>query len=152
MPKFSTGGAAMKFYGVPEMKKTLGELAKKMGPKGAGELREELNKILMKPAMVIRDEARDMAPVKTGNLRDSIKAKPGSESEVAGAIVYVDGKTAWYASLVEKGTSRNAANPFFRPAVVAARGTVANMIADDLGKLIEKTTSSLAYHPPKPTS
>jgi HK97 gp10 family phage protein len=143
-----SGAAAFKWEGVPRFKAMLGALAEAIGEDGAGELRGEIKDALMKPAMVIRDEARDLAPVRTGNLRDSIYAAKGPE-DAPGVIVFVSRKKAPYAVFVEKGTSKRGASPFFRPAVAATRPLIANMIAGDMKKLIEATVEKYAWDAPR---
>src|SRR4030095_890408 len=114
-------GKAVKWEGVNEMKKLFNKMALELGPDSMGEAREQLKDILLKPAMMIRDEAIDLAPEgKTGRLKASIKAEKAPEGE-RGAVVYVDrGKGgAFYARFVERGTSKMSAKPFFRPAILA---------------------------------
>ena len=84
-----------------------------------------------KVAQLIANEARNQAPVKTGDLKQSIRAEPGEgttayvraggagrgssdKAVAAGGVFY-----AWYQ---EMGTSRNAAHPYMRPAVEHVTG------------------------------
>jgi HK97 gp10 family phage protein len=140
--RISLGTKAMKLEGVPELVKTLKTLAATLNGEGAGAVTERLKAITMKPAMVVRDEAKDMAPVVTGKLRDAIFAGPLKER--VGALVAV--KFVHYAAFVEFGTSRTTAHPFFRPALNATRPLYANMIAGDLKALIDDIASEAAWH------
>jgi len=83
-----------------------------------------------------------MAPEVTGTLKGAIYASKGPDDK-PGVIVGVNLKTAWYARLVEYGSSHNAAQPFFRPAVIAARGTVASLMAPAIRDLIERRIEEL---------
>jgi HK97 gp10 family phage protein len=148
--RISTTSKAFKWEGVPEMKKMFAEMAIALGPDGMGTARGQLKDILMTPAMVIRDEAKDMVPVRTGRLRDAIFAARGPDDR-RGVIVGVNGSKAPYARMVEKGTSRTPAHPYFRPAINAVAPTIANMIAGDMKKLIEGMAEQLGYHIPMPS-
>lgn len=138
------GGAAMKFFGVPEMRRLLGSFATELGPESMGEMRDEVKNLLMKPALMIRDEARDWAPYASGNLRASIFATKGKDTK-PGVMVGVNQKQAPYAGWVERGTSKKAARAFFRPAVQNMRGIVAATIAEDLEKLLHKIADKYGF-------
>lgn len=67
---------------------------------------------------LIADDMKRMAPVLTGNLRDSIEAVPGG-------FISIDARNEQgqnYASFVEFGTEVAPAQPFVRPAVYRKRG------------------------------
>jgi HK97 gp10 family phage protein len=142
MKSISLSTKAMKMEGVPELVKTLKGLAATLNGEGTTAMTERLKAITMKPAMVVRDEARDMVPVVTGNLRDHIFAGPLTKS--VGALVGVSGVR--YADFVEFGTSHTQARPYFRPALNATRPLYANMIAGDLKDLIDDAASETAWH------
>lgn len=79
-------------------------------PKAKKQLRELAN--------AVRDEARRLAPVKTGALRRSIKVV-NSYDPVTKTVTYRigwDKKIAWYGGLVEFGTEKEKAHPHLRPA------------------------------------
>jgi len=144
--RVATTGKAFKWEGVPEMKKLFNEFAIALGPDGMGTARAELKDILLKPAMVIRDESKDLVPVRTGNLRAAIYATKGPDDK-RGVIVGVAGKKAPYAGYVERGTSKMPASPYFRPAIIAVRPLIANMISGDMKTLLEGMANKLGYHP-----
>lgn len=145
--RVSTSSKAFKWEGVPQMQKMFSQFAVALGPEGMGTARKQLKDILIKPAYVIRDEAKDLVPVRTGTLRDAIYATRGPEDK-RGVIVGVNGKKAPYAKYVEKGTSRTPAHPYFRPAINATAPSIANMISGDMKKLLEGMANQLGYHPP----
>jgi HK97 gp10 family phage protein len=147
---------AFKWEGVKELQKVFQTMAEMIGPDGMGDAREQLKDAFMPPALAIRDEAKDLAPIRAqnekghheppGTLRSAILATKG-RSDIPGVVVYVDKAIAPYAGFVERGTSKMAAQPFFRPAINAVRPLVANMMADGLKRLIEEKAQQLAYHP-----
>jgi len=153
---YSTSTKAFKWEGVPEMKRLFARMAEQIGPDGMGEARHELKDALMPAAFTIRDEARDLAPVyrgvlpkgqpPAGTLRQAIYAARGPDDR-PGVVVAVDFKQAPYARFVERGTSKMPAEPFFRPAVIATRPLIANLVAGGLKKVIEGMADKLAYHP-----
>jgi HK97 gp10 family phage protein len=80
-----------------------------------------LQKVIEMAAMNIEAEAKQLAPVDTGNLRASI----GASSE--GPLSWVVRASAHYAVYVEMGTRYMAAQPFMRPAVERARARLSAM-------------------------
>lgn len=139
----STKGKAMKLEGVPELVKTVKAIASTLSGETAAAFGERLKDIAMKPALVIRDEARDLAPVVTGALKASIYAAPIKDKP--GAVVGTH--RVYYAAWVEYGTALTSAHPYLRPAVLATRPLFANMMAGDLEKLIADVAASNASHP-----
>jgi HK97 gp10 family phage protein len=65
-------------------------------------------------ALLIENEAKILAPVKTGNLRRSIHHLTVDKSEQAVSVQV--GPTAFYAKFLEFGTRHMKARPFMRPA------------------------------------
>lgn len=89
-------------------------------PEIAAKLPGVARQLTMKAALDIEARAKELAPVRTGNLKNSIQAKPDGDTD---AIVIVG---AEYGIYVEMGGRHNAAHPFFNPAVEAvAPGFVA---------------------------
>lgn len=99
----------------------------------------EVEKVLSKGMRVIRDEAKQRVPVKSGRLKSAIKARIGKRRGkfVAGAFSAVDFKRAPHAYLVEYGTRHSRAKPYFRPAWDTKKDEVKKQIEDDLRALIE---------------
>jgi HK97 gp10 family phage protein len=106
---------------------------------------------MMKGALIIRDEARDIVPVVTGTLRDSIFAAYGDPKK-ADVIVGVNTRMAvdqdsedkrTYAGIVEYGDDTRAPHPYMRPAINAARPLVARVVAEETLKAIQDLTKEL---------
>ena len=104
---------------------------------------KDMENNLVEAAMVIRDAAKSMAPVKTGKLRESIVAKRYSRQPKGrpGAFVAIDYRIAPYAHNVEYGHGGPhpaPAHPFFRPAMDNNMGRVKKMIEAGAMEVIEK--------------
>lgn len=99
---------------------------------------KDVEKVLLEGAKIVQGEAKRRAPYRTGKLRRSIKAKIGKRRSkmVAGAFAAVDFKVAPHAYLVEYGTSRMRARPYFRPAWEATKDEVRRVVEEGLRKLI----------------
>jgi len=102
-----------KFEGISALTNNLDKLTNAV----SGPMTEET---ALKVATSISEDARSRAPLgPTGNLKRSLVAKlldkRGDNPRVA--VAAVDRKIAPHAHLLEFGTSRMSARPFFRPAV-----------------------------------
>lgn len=62
----------------------------------------------------VEEGAEDRVPVRSGNLQDHIESRVDSKRLVAEVGVWEPG--AYYSEFVEKGTSRQDAQPFLQPA------------------------------------
>ncbi len=123
----------MKIEGLDKLEANIDKLIKATGKEATG-------KILIKQAYVIRDRIKDKAPSgPTGNLKRSPIARlmPESDKYPAIAIAGIDRKIAPHAHLVEFGTSRAPAHPFFRPAIDETKSEVMEGIRNGLKKNIE---------------
>lgn len=114
-------------------------------------------------AKVFADRAKQMVPVKSGQLRDSIKVSTRSRRGRVSATVRAGGKTAFYAHMVEFGTARHfikprkrkslffagiarevvdhpgsAPKPFMRPALDGGQVEAVNAAADYIRKRLAK--------------
>lgn len=69
--------------------------------------------------------AKDLCPVDTGNLRNSITHTEDAHAAYIGTNVE-------YGKYVELGTVKMAAQPFLRPAASGHTGTYANIVKDEL--------------------
>jgi len=128
------GDLTFKIGGVLETVKALDKVSNSLKGKVMG-------KTLLKQAEIIAEDARDRAPLgPTGNLKRSLRAKLLDEKSrfPTVAIAAVDRKIAPHAHLVEFGTSKMSARPFFRPAVDSHGGKVIDNIKDGAKKLIER--------------
>lgn len=126
-----------KVEGIPELAKAIEKLQKKVSG-------DEVRKVLMAGAMEIRDEARERAPEDTGRLKRNViatygknRVSPKDEIDVLVGVKYgKDGGN--HAHLIEFGTSKMPAQPFFRPAVQSKKSDVAEIITDGLKNIIEE--------------
>lgn len=80
-------------------------------------------------ARVVAD-AKRLAPVDTGRLRNSIGTTAAGESGMLGSQSVSVVATAPYAGFVEFGTSRNPPQPYMRPAVARHRPAFLNELAE----------------------
>lgn len=80
----------------------------------------------------IADIAKQLVPVDTGALRQSIGSVPESSEKV---IVGAGNGPVDYAAHVEYGTSRSAAQPFLTPAFAQAEETFKKRLAEKMKEL-----------------
>lgn len=84
-------------------------------------------------AMVIEQRAKELTPVRTGNLRRSIHSQlADSRPESASAKV---GTNVEYSPYVEYGTRRMSARPYLRPALDEKRAEARRVIKEAFAKL-----------------
>lgn len=76
--------------------------------------RAEARAAMRKTGADIQGTAQNLAPVDTGTLRNSITS---DYTENAQTLRIEIGPTVNYGAFVERGTSRNRAQPYLRPAV-----------------------------------
>jgi HK97 gp10 family phage protein len=120
--------SSIKITGVGQMLNNLEKLEKAV--------QKEAGNSAMKSAEEIRDRIRQNAPLgPTGNLKRSPVARKYGNVAIAG----VDRKIAPHAHLVEFGTSRAPAHPFFRPAVSSKKNRVAENFREDIGRGIKRS-------------
>lgn len=74
-------------------------------------IKAAIHRALVRIGLECESYAKDLCPVKTGRLRNSIT------NYVEGNAAYV-GTNVEYAQFVEEGTSKQKAQPFLRPAAV----------------------------------
>ena len=80
---------------------------------------DEVQDICRRVALDIRNDARRLAPVRTGNLRRHIVIEPYTDLKagVDGFAVGWDDK-GWYGWMVEAGTEHNPPRPHLAPAAI----------------------------------
>lgn len=83
----------------------------------AKEVQPAARKLTGQYANLIVKEAKRLVPVRTGNLRDSIRVTPSSEAGRLGLAAAGIAADAPYAGFVEFGTARMRPRPYIRPAV-----------------------------------
>lgn len=86
---------------------------------------EKAGKALLQTATDIVTVMKQIVPVDTGALRQSIGADPKDST-----TIYI-GSDKEYAPYVEYGTSRMAAQPYFTPAFMQARETFAARLKEE---------------------
>jgi len=114
-------------------------------------------------AKVFEDRAKQLVPVKSGSLRDSIKVRTRSKRGRVSATVSAGDKKAFYAHMVEFGTAQHfikpksrkslffaglamdvvdhpgaKSKPFMRPALDGGQTEAVNAAADYIRKRIDK--------------
>lgn len=106
---------------------------------------EQIEGVLMKGARVIKKEAERrvgaMFKVKTGRLSRSMRAKRGKNrgqtfASVFAAIDRSKIKGSPHAHLLEKGTSKMPAKPFWRPSIDTTRNEVADVVNKGIRDLL----------------
>ncbi len=99
------------------------------GDKAIKSVEDAINKALTASALVVEGTAKNLAPVDTGNLRNSIT------HEVEGPEARV-GTNISYAIYQELGTSKMAAQPFLNPALEQNKGNIRKIFADALKEAV----------------
>jgi HK97 gp10 family phage protein len=124
---------SFKLEGMDELDAKLQELIASVKP-------EVVEPFLLEGARTIRDAAKaNSPPPVTGNLRRSIKAKTLKQIGIGprSALAGIDYRIAPHAHLLEYGTVKMAARPFFRKAWDANKTAVKEKIIDKLKAVIE---------------
>jgi HK97 gp10 family phage protein len=142
--------------GLSELDKLLKELPAKVE-------RNILRGAMRAGAKVFEGRAKQLVPVRSGQLRDSIKVSTRSKRGRVSATVRAGGKKAFYAHMVEFGTARHfikprkrkslffaglarevvdhpgsAPKPFMRPALDGGQAEAVNAAADYIRKRLAK--------------
>jgi HK97 gp10 family phage protein len=127
------------FRKLPELKAEIALLVRDI----AGDARKAgaaIKEVARDAAEVIRVEAKQRAPVKTGALRRAIFADRGDPRK-ASAIVGVNHEIAPHGQLVEfghAGPHPAGPQPFMRPAIQANRAKVREIFADGIAGIVKK--------------
>lgn len=97
----------------------------------SGKVKEEFEKACLKAmeecGMVAEGYAKELAPVDTGNLRNSIS----HTVDDSGYSAYI-GSNISYAAFQELGTVRMKAHPFLKPAIADHASTYQKIFEDEL--------------------
>ena len=122
-----------KWEGMDELRAAVAKMAAAVSPDAAEPL-------FLQGATVVAEDARSRARQgPTGNLKRSLTAgllkRLGNNPATAIAAVKLN--IAPYAHIIEFGSSRAPAYPFFRPAVDAKAESVARNIESGLARLVE---------------
>lgn len=121
-----------KLEGVDEIKKNIAKILDRTSG-------EKIKKVYMRAAMIAVREARSIVPVRTGKLRDAIFADYGDPTK-PNVLVGVNYRKAPHAHLVEFGTVKTPAHPYFRPAVTATRSLMAATIIEGFKEILDEST------------
>ena len=115
------------------------------------EMNRAIKKSALEQATTLKDEISGRAPRgATRRLAKAVKVKSGyqplpdrvyyraGEPDPLAVVVGLDSRVAFYAHMVEYGTSHSAAKPFVRPAVDSLEGRLHNNLANDIKAGVEK--------------
>lgn len=91
--------------------------------------RKILRRALMLGALQVRERARQLVPVDSGDLKRSIKARKPKGTK-RGEIRREVGATEYYAHFVESGTKKIKAQPFLKPALDETTPKIVDRIGD----------------------
>ena len=134
----------IEIQGIEELEKQMESLIKAVHP-------DKVEPVLLDGAKVMQKAIKGKIQHSvTGNLKRGVKAKVmrrrgGSAAaiglsvgEAAPAFAAMDFRIAPHYHLIEFGTSRAPAYPFFRPGVDASKEQAINQITQDISNLIDK--------------
>lgn len=85
-------------------------------------------------AEIVAAKARQLAPVDSGALRDSIRAARSKFAD-GGAVVLAGSQEAFYPHMIEYGTSHAPAKPFLRPALEASASQIKDLIESAIAEV-----------------
>jgi len=109
----------------------LGELEKKLKRLSNVAQKEAKQEALHAGSLLVQGQATLNAPVDTGNLRSSIDVEVGTED----AEIFTPVE---YAAHVEYGTSRQAAQPYLRPALDNSKGNIIKLFSQTYAKYLKR--------------
>ena len=107
------------------------ELEKKMRRLSNVAQKEAKQEALHAGSLLVQGQATLNAPVDTGNLRSSIDVEVGTED----AEIFTPVE---YAAHVEYGTSRQAAQPYLRPALDNSKGNIIKLFSQTYAKYLKR--------------
>lgn len=118
----------------------LDQLAKNIDKLKPAFARSTLRTALRNAAKPVVQTAKDLAPVETGNLRRNIRANASVKRSGRGEANVGVTEDAFYGTIIETGTSTQAAQPFLRPALERnrANGEINNAFIEALNRTIER--------------
>ncbi|SNS41628.1 Bacteriophage HK97-gp10, putative tail-component [Micrococcales bacterium KH10] len=99
----------------------------------AGADAEDLKGLMHRIGMTVVADAKGRVPVKTGRLRDSIRAGRGKTK----SVVYAGGRRALYAPYVHYGIDQPKV-PYLADAIAAKRATILQQLDDGIAALLVK--------------
>lgn len=99
-------------------------------------MRTEVRLALEKGAGELVDMQKRLVPVQHGDLRDSIRWEDGRHE--LSVEVKAGNQKAFYARMVEFGTVKTPAHPYFFPAYRALRKRIRSRISRAIGKAVRR--------------
>jgi len=99
--------------------------------------RRALRKGMRAGANIVRDEARQKAPVKTGKLRRRIRTRERREENGWMRFAIEVPQSVFYGRFFEFGTSKQPARPFLRPAAANQTDAAVAQMRSSLAEAIE---------------
>ena len=127
-------GVGIQVEGLEDLNRRLQDLSKGLGP-------DVVEPILLKGAESIADAVRQRTPIgPTGNLRRSITAKTLRRHgfSAAPSLAAINFKLGPHAHLLEFGTVKMKARPFFQPTAESKLPEVSEQIINDLLRVTEE--------------
>ena len=124
-------GKAFQLEGVEEIRRNVGKILTKARAK-------DVKRIYMRAAMVLRNEARDLAPARSGRLKSAIFAAYGNPDKQS-VLVGVNYRIAPHAHIVEFGSSHAPPHAYMRPAMTYTRSMVVRLIKEGFLQMLEDT-------------
>ena len=115
--------------------KGLDSLMRKLDAMG-GNVLDALEKATKQTSLAAQADARDNAPVDTGNLKQSISTEHERSREAATSTVYTNVEYGLYQ---EMGTVNMAAHPYMMPALNANKSTFEQLARKELETAIKRT-------------
>ena len=113
----------------------LDSLMRKLDRMG-GNVLDALEKATKQTALAAQADARDNAPVDTGNLKQSISTEHERSAEAATSTVYTNVEYGLYQ---EMGTVNMPAHPYMMPALNANKSTFEQLARKELETAIKRT-------------
>lgn len=107
--------------------------------------RKHYAKAVRAAGLVVRNSVRSYAPIDTGELEASIRARAANRASNGqyAAKIGVVGPAGRYAKFQEFGTAHHAAQPFLAPGLIEAEGDAVNALKDKLKQGISDSVRGL---------
>ncbi len=93
---------------------------------------------LRKGGEVIRVRAEQLAPVLTGNLKESMMVTVSDQTADSAVAKIGPSRKGFYGQFPEFGTINQSADPFLRPAFDSQREQAVKVIGEELARQIER--------------
>lgn len=132
--------ASIRISGLRELNKALRDL-------GDRDLKKALQRVNKSAAQMVQDRSKQLAPVRTGTLRDSIKARATVQS---GKVIAGTARVNYAAAIMFGTGSREGLrgphnikkNPFMFDALASARSQIVRQYASAIDELLDEVRKS----------